>query len=72
MGKNGEINNSQEDPASTPATGPHVGDKIAELPANTKMITLQGEQLYVTPDDTYYKRESDGTFTIVGLSGAAS
>ena len=64
VGKNGEIDNTEEAPAQSLPT---IGDKVAQLPTNTKTITLNGEKLYVGPDDTYYKAESDGTFTIVGL-----
>lgn len=36
----------------------------------TKVVTLNGEKLYVAPDDTYYKPETDGTFTVVGISNS--
>ena len=65
VGKNGEIDNTQEPAASTTPT---IGDRVTQLPSNYKTITLNGEKLFVGPDDTYYKAESDGTFTIVGLA----
>jgi hypothetical protein len=66
VGKNGEIENSEESPA--PPQTPKAGDKVTELPENSKLITLNGEKLYVAPDNTYYHREADGTFTIVGTA----
>ncbi len=69
VGKNGEINNSEEQQAPPlPPAAPKVGDRISELPANCRSITLNGEKLYVAPDDTYYRPEADGSFTIVGTA----
>lgn len=71
VGKNGEIDNTDETPASPPSA-PGVGDKIAQLPSNCKSIILNGEKLYVSPNDTYYRAESDGNFTIVGIANQAT
>jgi len=67
VGKNGEIENSEDRPA--PPAAPKAGDRVTELPENSKLITLNGEKLYVAPDNTYYQPEADGTFTIVGTAG---
>lgn len=67
VGKNGEIDNTEEAPDES---SPRMGDRVAELPENTKTITLNGQKLYVAPDETYYKLESDGSYTIVGLAGS--
>jgi len=64
VGKNGEIDNTDQAPLQS---SPQIGDKVEQLPANYKTITLNGEKLYVTPDDTYYKAEPDGGYTIVGV-----
>jgi hypothetical protein len=69
VGKNGEIDNTDEVPAQSAQA---IGDKVAQLPANTKTITLNGEKLYVGADDTYYRVESDGTYTIVGLPNSSN
>jgi hypothetical protein len=69
VGKNGEIDNTDEVPA--PAA-PAIGDKVAQLPANSKTITLNGEKLYIGPDDTYFKAENDGSYTVVGLASKSA
>ena len=66
VGKNGKIDNTEEQPADSSA--PAVGDKINQLPDNCKTITLNGQKLYVAPDDTYYQAETDGTYTVVGIA----
>jgi hypothetical protein len=68
-GKHGEINNSNNEEQTQPSV-PKVGDAVSELPANTRTITLNGETLYVSPDDTYYRAESDGSYTVVGVAGS--
>lgn len=65
VGKNGEIDNSEESPA--PA-GSGVGSVVPRLPADCKSITLNGEKLYVSPDNTYYRAEQNGSFTVVGTA----
>ena len=71
VGKNGEINNTDAQNNYPPAA-PKVGDSVSELPANTRTITLNGETLYVAPDNTYYRAEGDGSYTVVGVAGAAT
>lgn len=70
VGKNGEIDNTQEAPA--PSAGPRMGDRVSQLPSNSRSITLNGEKLYVSPNDTYYRQETDGSYTIVGLPNQAT
>ncbi len=61
VGKNGEINNSNEGNNSDYSASPlNNGDIVPELPEGSKVITLNGEKLYVTPDDTYLKEERNG------------
>lgn len=71
VGKNGEINNSDMGQELQPKA-PKVGDTVSQLPANTKTIILNGETLYVSPDDTYYRSEGDGTYTVIGIAGSAN
>ena len=69
VGKNGEINNTDQGGQPQSAT-PKVGDTVSQLPANSRTITLNGQTLYVSPDDTYYRAENDGTYTVVGVAGS--
>lgn len=69
VGKDGQINNSEETPAQPSA--PKLGDKIFQLPQNSKSIMLNGEKLYVSPDNIYYRQEADGSYTVVGLPTSA-
>ncbi|MEO6290776.1 MAG: DUF6515 family protein [Ginsengibacter sp.] len=64
VGKNGEINNSYDDNDNSSLGVPQLnlqnGDIVPQLPEGSKVITLNGEKLYVAPDDTYLKEEIDG------------
>lgn len=66
VGKNGEINNTDVE-GNNPDTNYEPqslqlqnGDVVAELPEGSKVVTLNGEKLYVAPDDTYLKEEANG------------
>jgi hypothetical protein len=63
VGKNGKIDNSEELPAA-----PAVGDKVSQIPLNSKTVTINGQKLFVAPDDTYYQAEADGSYTVVGIA----
>ena len=69
VGKNGEVNNT-EDPnnldngddegdhsLSIPPSTLQLGDTVSQLPENSKVVTINGEKMYVTPDNTYLKEE---------------
>jgi hypothetical protein len=66
VGKNGVINNStdmQNDPAaiqdSTQApSGLQIGDKLTQLPEGSKIVTINGQQMYETPDNVYLQQET--------------
>ncbi len=61
VGKNGEINNSAEENNDNYSASPlNNGDVVIQLPEGSKVVTLNGEKLYVTPDDTYLKEETNG------------
>lgn len=55
VGKNGVINNTT-DPQINMDNAPaslEVGDIISQLPEGSKVVTINGEQLYETPDNVY-------------------
>ena len=61
VGKNGEINNSgdeSDNSTMSPSTIPQIGDIVTQLPEGSKITTINGEKLYLTPDHTYLKEES--------------
>ncbi|MEO8112333.1 MAG: DUF6515 family protein [Ginsengibacter sp.] len=61
VGKNGEINNSVEAESGDYSASPlNNGDIVPELPEGSKIVTLNGEKLYLTPDDTYLREEANG------------
>ena len=62
VGKNGEINNSNiaDENVVAPPASLNPGDVINHLPEGSKVVTINGEKLYVAPDDTYLKEETDG------------
>jgi hypothetical protein len=76
VGKNGEINNTGSDGYNNnDATGPgahlQTGDIVNQLPEGSKIVTINGEKLYVTPDDTYLKEESNAgavQYRVVGVA----
>jgi hypothetical protein len=76
VGKNGVVNNSestddqQADTNSAPQA-PQVGDEITTLPENSKQVTVNGEVLYVTPDNLYLKSETVNNTTIYKVVGKA-
>lgn len=59
VGKHGEVNNT--DGASENSGIPpslNNGDVISQLPEGSKTVTINGEKLYVTPDNIYLKEEA--------------
>jgi hypothetical protein len=78
VGKNGEINNSDtsdnnppvNNDVTTPPASLQMGDIVNQLPEGSKVVTINGEKMYVAPDDTYLKEESDGgvvQYKVVGI-----
>ncbi len=59
VGKNGEVNNSGGEPEN-PLQGSslQIGDVISQLPSGSHIVTINGEKMYVTPDETYLKEET--------------
>jgi len=69
VGKNGEINNTGDseenispgnNDVNIPPASLQMGDIVSQLPEGSKVITINGEKMYVAPDDTYLKEESEG------------
>lgn len=69
VGKYGEINNS-DDPNATSSNQPlKMGDIITTLPENSKQVTIDGQVLFVSPDNFYFKQRNDNgvtTYEVVG------
>ena len=55
VGKNGEVNNSIEEQENIAPL--EIGDLITELPEGSKVVTINGEELYQTPDGTFFTKE---------------
>lgn len=53
VGTDGVLNTDKEESISSE---PAVGDRIDELPINSKAVEIQGEKLYSTPSGLYYKK----------------
>jgi Family of unknown function (DUF6515) len=50
-------------------TGPAVGDRFDDLPADSKAVVINGEKLYLSPSGLYYKEVIEGnkvTYEVVG------
>lgn len=63
VGKNGNINNTQQQPDSTAPnsqTTPQPGDITDRLPDNCKYEKINGEGYYISPDNIYYRETKDG------------
>lgn len=56
-GKDGELNTSGDNNQVQQA--PQVGDVVAELPADCRKISINGEKFYVSPDGYYYQETKD-------------
>ncbi|MEP6951705.1 MAG: DUF6515 family protein [Ginsengibacter sp.] len=79
VGKNGEINNSDNgdnnapgnNDVTTPPASLQMGDVVNQLPEGSRTVTISGEKMYVAPDDTYLKEESNGggavQYRVVGI-----
>lgn len=64
VGKNGVINNMPDHENSLDAALPfQIGDTISQLPEGSKVVTINGRQLYETPDNIYLEQNSDNGVT---------
>jgi hypothetical protein len=70
VGKNGEVNNTDtENNLSQSSDELNVGDMISVLPEGSKVVTINGQTLYETPDHVYLQQETqEGTvqYKVVG------
>ena len=69
VGKYGEINNSDEQDPVTSDQPLQLGDIITTLPENSRQVTIDGQTLFVSPDNFYFKqRVVDGatSYEVVG------
>ncbi len=60
VGRNGEVNNTDDESTDSLQSPLQDGDIVNQLPEGSKVVTINGEKMYVTPDDTYLKEENDG------------
>jgi hypothetical protein len=70
VGKNGNINNTDEQ-KDDEIIAPQIGDEITALPENSREVTINGEVLYVTPDNLYLKAETRNNTTTYKVVGKA-
>ena len=59
LNNNGNTN-SDNDLNTSPSSSLQIGDIVTQLPEGSKVVTINGEKMYVSPDDTYLKEETDG------------
>lgn len=72
VGKNGEVNNSDDElnnprnnandrdnSINAPSSTLQMGDIVTQLPGGSKAVTINGEKMYVTPDNTYLQEDAD-------------
>jgi hypothetical protein len=62
VGKNGEVNTDNADSENSPnqSTAPlSIGTIVNQLPEGSKTVTINGEKLYVSPDGTYLREETN-------------
>ena len=72
VGKNGVINNTgEQQPVTNAVQTPQIGDEITTLPENSKRVTINGDVLYVTPDNFYLKAETINNTTTYKVVGKA-
>jgi len=58
---NNDDNANNDNSLNTPpASSLQLGDIVTQLPEGSRVVTINGEKMYVSPDDTYLKEETDG------------
>ena len=65
VGTDGVLNTNKE----KISTEPQIGDKITDLPSDSKSIVINGEKFYSTPSGLYYKKITEGDNTYYELVG---
>ena len=51
------------------STEPQIGDRVPDLPADSKSVVINGEKFYSTPSGLYYKKITEGDNTYYELVG---
>jgi hypothetical protein len=58
---NNDDNANNDNSLNTPPVSSlQLGDIVTQLPEGSRVVTINGEKMYVSPDDTYLKEETDG------------
>jgi hypothetical protein len=67
----------QDETVAPPRNGSadlQIGDVVQSLPVDSRGVTVNGQRLFVSPDDVYYKKTRDNNnnvaYKIVGLPSA--
>ncbi len=64
-----DIAPSSVNPPASSSSSMQIGDTMAQLPDGSKLVNINGEQLYQTPDNVYLKGQLNNgvvQFTVVG------
>lgn len=56
---NNDNTNNDNNLNMPPSSSLQIGDIVTQLPEGSKVVTINGEKMYVSPDDTYLKEETD-------------
>lgn len=68
VGKNGVLS-TDEGLADEPSDNLSNGDRVSQLPEGSKLVTINGQQLYMSPNGNYYQRiidSNDTWYEVVG------
>ena len=57
---NNDKNYNDNNTLNTPPSSLQIGDTLTQLPEGSKAVTINGEKMYVSPDDIYLKEETNG------------
>jgi hypothetical protein len=63
-GDNSNLNGNNGNSLSAPPASLQMGDVVSQLPEGSKVVTINGEKMYVTPDNTYLKENSGDSGTV--------
>jgi hypothetical protein len=69
VGKNGEINNTDDQETGSSDQPLRVGDIVTTLPLNSRPVTIDGQNLFVSPDNIYFKQtivNGNTSYEVVG------
>jgi hypothetical protein len=70
VGKNGVLSTDGDlDDANAPADNLSNGDRISTLPDGSKLVNINGQDLYMAPNGNYYQKVIDGDNTWYEMVG---